>query len=322
MLFSLSLSLFLSLSLSLFLSLVFSSIPLLQFFSIALAHFYIHCLLFQSSSPTALNRSWNDQNTIWCLQNDTTFSKLITHPSKPNISIKTYNLCSIENVCFLIYLTMDNKIQTTAININLWIHHFNFCAGGKRQLNLWSKSISGLVAVPPLMLDSGKSDISKWEWRYSIWAISTSSLKHSILGPNSDCLTCSYQDVSLLKHLNQPRLCQGQAAGDSCEIYLQSAHCEHARCYCGTLRQQHKLTDIIAALRQHETCQPCSVRPHTEQQDNIWLSCWARGSFAHLSSFKQGSPASLEHLCQPQTCISSLSTECTLIQFKSGLCYG
>ena len=23
---------------------------------------------------------------------------------------------------------MDNKIQTTAININLWIHHFNFCA--------------------------------------------------------------------------------------------------------------------------------------------------------------------------------------------------
>ena len=55
-------------------------------------------------------------------------SKLITHPSKPNISIKTYNLCSIENVCFLIYLTMDNKIQTTAININLWIHHLNFCA--------------------------------------------------------------------------------------------------------------------------------------------------------------------------------------------------
>ena len=101
---------------------------LLQFFSIALAHFSIHCLLFQSSSHTALNRSWNDQNTIWCLQNDTTFSKLITHPSKPNISIKTYNLCSIENVCFLIYLTMDNKIQTTAININLWIHHFNFCA--------------------------------------------------------------------------------------------------------------------------------------------------------------------------------------------------
>ena len=100
----------------------------LQFFSIALAHFSIHCWLFQSSSHTALNRSWNDQNTIWCLQNDTTFSKLITHPSKPNISIKTYNLCSIENVCFLIYLTMDNKIQTTAINISLWIHHFNFCA--------------------------------------------------------------------------------------------------------------------------------------------------------------------------------------------------
>ena len=74
------------------------------------------------------NRRWNNQNTIWCLQNDTTFSKLITHPSKPNISIKTYNLCSIENVCFLIYLTMDNKTQTTAININLWNHHFNFCA--------------------------------------------------------------------------------------------------------------------------------------------------------------------------------------------------
>ena len=101
---------------------------ILQFFSIALAHFSIHCWLFQNSSHTALNRSWNDQNTIWCLQNDTTFSKLITHPSKPNISIKTYNLCSIENVCFLIYITMDNKIQTTAININLWIHHFNFCA--------------------------------------------------------------------------------------------------------------------------------------------------------------------------------------------------
>ena len=100
----------------------------LQFFSIALAHFSIHCWLFQSSSHTALNRSWNDQNTIWCLQNDTTFSKLITHPSKPNISIKTYNLCSIENVCFLIYITMDNKIQTAAININLWIHHLNFCA--------------------------------------------------------------------------------------------------------------------------------------------------------------------------------------------------
>src|SRR4029434_3788409 len=46
-------------------------------------------------------------------------SQRITHPSKPNICIKTYNLCSIENVCFLIYLTMDNKIQTTAININL-----------------------------------------------------------------------------------------------------------------------------------------------------------------------------------------------------------
>ena len=108
----------------------FFSVPSsrLQFFSIALAHFSIHCWLFQSSSHTALNRSWNDQNTIWCLQNDTTFSKRITHPSKPNISIKTYNLCSIENVCFLIYLTMDNKIQTTAININLWIHHFNFCA--------------------------------------------------------------------------------------------------------------------------------------------------------------------------------------------------
>ena len=107
---------------------VFSHHYTLQFFSIALAHFSIHCWLFQSSSHTALNRSWNDQNTIWGLQNDTTFSKLITHPSKPNISIKTYNLCSIENVCFLIYLTMYNKIQTTAININLWIHHFNFCA--------------------------------------------------------------------------------------------------------------------------------------------------------------------------------------------------
>ena len=100
----------------------------LQFFLIALAHFSNHCLLFQNSSHTALHRSWNNQNTIWCLQNDTTFSKLITHPSKPNISIKTYNLCSIENVCFLIYLTMDNKTQTTAININLWNHHFNFCA--------------------------------------------------------------------------------------------------------------------------------------------------------------------------------------------------
>ena len=97
-------------------------------FSIALAHLSIHCLLFQNSSHTALNRSWNDQNTIWCFQNDTTFSKLITHPSKPKISIKTYNLCSIENVCFFIYLTMDNKIQTTAININLCNHHFNFCA--------------------------------------------------------------------------------------------------------------------------------------------------------------------------------------------------
>ena len=49
-------------------------------------------------------------------------------PIKTNISIKTYNLCSIENLCFLIYLTMDNKIQTTAININLCNHHFNFCA--------------------------------------------------------------------------------------------------------------------------------------------------------------------------------------------------
>ena len=96
----------------------------LQFFSIALAHFSNHCLLFQNSSHTAHNRRWNNQNTIWCLQNDTTFSKLITHPSKPNISIKTYNLCSIENVCFLIYLTMDNKIETTAININLCNHHF------------------------------------------------------------------------------------------------------------------------------------------------------------------------------------------------------
>ena len=96
--------------------------------TIALAHFSNHCLLFQNSSHTAHNRRWNNQNTIWCLQNDTTFSKLITHPSKPNISIKTYNLCSIENVCFLIYLTMDNKTQTTAININLWNHHFNFCA--------------------------------------------------------------------------------------------------------------------------------------------------------------------------------------------------
>ena len=100
----------------------------LQFFSIALAHFSIHCLLLQNSSNTALNRSWNDQNTLWYLQNDTTFSKLITHPSKPNISIKTYNLCSIENVGFLIYLTMYNKTQTTAININLCNHHFNFCA--------------------------------------------------------------------------------------------------------------------------------------------------------------------------------------------------
>ena len=106
---------------------LFSNVAL-QFFSIALAHFSNHCLLFKNSSHTAHNRRWNNQNTIWCLQNDTTFSKLITHPSKPNISIKTYNLCSIENVCFLIYLTMDNKIQTTAININLWIHHFNFCA--------------------------------------------------------------------------------------------------------------------------------------------------------------------------------------------------
>ena len=63
---------------------------LLQFFSIALAHFSIHCLLLQNSSHTALNRSWNDQNTIWCLQNDTTFSKPHTHqnqtfPSKPTI---------------------------------------------------------------------------------------------------------------------------------------------------------------------------------------------------------------------------------------------
>src|SRR4029434_1921361 len=48
--------------------------------------------------------------------------------SQPNISIKTYNLCSIENVCFLIYLTMDNKTQTTAININLCKHHLHSCA--------------------------------------------------------------------------------------------------------------------------------------------------------------------------------------------------
>src|SRR4029434_10602017 len=134
LLLSLSFSLSLSVppgSLPISLSLTFSLFSLflsLQFFSIALAHFSIHSLLFQNSSHTALNRRRNDQNTIQCLQNDTTFSKLVTHPSKPNISIKTYNLCSIENVCFLIYLTMDNKTKTTAININLCNHHFNFCA--------------------------------------------------------------------------------------------------------------------------------------------------------------------------------------------------
>src|SRR4029434_7814869 len=52
-------------------------------------------------------------------------------PPSQNVSHthqKTYNLCSIENVCLLIYLTMDNKTQTTAININLCNHHFNCCA--------------------------------------------------------------------------------------------------------------------------------------------------------------------------------------------------
>src|SRR4029434_3352498 len=92
---------------------------LLQFFSIALAHFSIHCLLFQNSSHTALNRILTKHYLMFAECHHLLKTHTPTHPSKPNISIKTYNLCSIENVCFLIYLTMDNKIQTTAININL-----------------------------------------------------------------------------------------------------------------------------------------------------------------------------------------------------------
>ena len=55
--------------------------------------------------------------------------------------IKTKYLCSIENVCFVIYLTMDNKIQTTAININLWIHHLNFCATPSQYCDQTKRSI-------------------------------------------------------------------------------------------------------------------------------------------------------------------------------------
>lgn len=67
--------------------------------------------------------------TACCLQNDTAFSKLVAQPSKPNISIKNLNLCSIENECvFLIYLTMDITVEITVIDINLCNQHFNFCA--------------------------------------------------------------------------------------------------------------------------------------------------------------------------------------------------
>src|SRR4029434_7471421 len=43
-----------------------------------------------------------------------------TFSSKPTICAQLKS--------FVIYLTMDNKIEITAININLCNHHFNFCA--------------------------------------------------------------------------------------------------------------------------------------------------------------------------------------------------
>lgn len=180
-------------------------------------------------------------------------------------------------------------------------------AGSNRRLNLWSKTTSGLISAPPLMILAGQFYISEtagsfFFFRCSIWAVSLSFFK----SPKSRVIQCTSlglvafacgafvkKNVSIaVDHITAELPVSSLF---SSEIYQHSAPCLHASCYCSMVLLPHGNSKIItphtALLQRDETVSAPQIAATywiTGQHLDYWLSqrifCSPQGALTRKGS--------------------------------------
>lgn len=180
-------------------------------------------------------------------------------------------------------------------------------AGSNRRLNLWSKTTSGLIAAPPLMILAGQFYIS--ETAGSFFFFSGAAYEQlaflSLSLPNLEWYNA--QALALwplhVVHLSKNvSIAVDHITAElpvsslfSSEIYQHSAPCLHASCYCSMVLLPHGNSKIItphtALLQRDETVSAPQIAATywiTGQHLDYWLSqrifCSPRGALTRKGS--------------------------------------
>lgn len=180
-------------------------------------------------------------------------------------------------------------------------------AGSNRRLNLWSKTTSGLIAAPPLMILAGQFYIS--ETAGSFFFFSGAAYEQlaflSLSLPNLEWYNA--QALALwplhVVHLSKNvSIAVDHITAElpvsslfSSEIYQHSAPCLHASCYCSMVLLPHGNSKIItphtALLQRDETVSAPQIAATywiTEQHLDYWLSqrifCSPQGALTRKGS--------------------------------------
>lgn len=180
-------------------------------------------------------------------------------------------------------------------------------AGSNRRLNLWSKTTSGLIAAPPLMILAGQFYIS--ETAGSFFFFSGAAYEQlaflSLSLPNLEWYNA--QALALwplhVVHLSKNvSIAVDHITAElpvsslfSSEIYQHSAPCLHASCYCSMVLLPHGNSKIItphtALLQRDETVSAPQIAATywiTGQHLDYWLSqrifCSPQGALTRKGS--------------------------------------
>lgn len=180
-------------------------------------------------------------------------------------------------------------------------------AGSNRRLNLWSKTTSGLIAAPPLMILAGQFYIS--ETAGSFFFFSGAAYEQlaflSLSLPNLEWYNA--QALALwplhVVHLSKNvSIAVDHITAElpvsslfSSEIYQHSAPCLHASCYCSMVLLPHGNSKIItphtALLQWDETVSAPQIAATywiTGQHLDYWLSqrifCSPQGALTRKGS--------------------------------------